>query len=261
MTLDRLIALKFGYTRSYAINLIRQGFVLVNGKIIKKRNIIVEFNANIDIHIPKHFPKILWFNQDICVIYKPIDLCVERSLSTPKWYSVLTELLCEMLNVQQVFLLHRLDKDTQGIMCVALNESAYVFYKKRMQNGEFCKAYKAFDVPVDYSLQNLNVFTCPHGRFTIKYGDGNCLCNNAYEINTFYIDENAKGVKLGSTKKCVTKINKIDNGYDCILVTGRTHQIRLMMLSFDTPIYGDSIYGVKADYMRLFSYYLSFVLD
>ena len=90
-----------------------------------------------------------------------------------------------------------------------------------------------------------------------KYNDNKCLCNNDYEEKIIYIDENNEEIKLGFNKQCITKMKSIDGGYDCLLVTGRTHQIRLTMLSFGTPIYGDSIYGSGQD-LQLFAYYLAF---
>jgi 23S rRNA pseudouridine1911/1915/1917 synthase len=262
MNLDEYLVQKYQITRSYAINLLKNGFVSLNGIIVKKRNVIVAESDNVQINIPIYQSQIIWKNDDICVIFKPAGMCVERTYSTPKWYKVVTECVAAQLNFNQVFLIHRLDKETAGLMVVVLNSKMVDIYKEQMDKRMFNKGYKAFYENRDYILKDLNIFNCIHGRMNFKYGDQECLCDTIdYKPIVIHINETKNNVKLNGNKECITLMKEIDGGYDCMLVTGRTHQIRLTMLSLKKPIYGDSIYGKSQDVqMQLFAYYLSFYI-
>lgn len=259
-SLDEFIMNKYGITRSHSINLIRNGFIKVQNVIIKKRTFYVQKEEDVEIDMPSYSAKILWKNDDICVIFKPCGMCVERTYSTPKWYNVVTECICDQLKINEVFLIHRLDKDTQGLMVVVLNFNMLSKYKEQMNNRMFIKGYKAFYENQNYQLKKLNIFQCNHGRMNFNYDDDKCLCeNNDYKNVIIYINETKDKIGLNGDKECITKMKEISGGYDCLLVTGRTHQIRLTMLSLGKPVFGDVLYGNKEDVnnnMQLFSYYL-----
>lgn len=259
-SLEHSLINKYKYTRSKALFLIKNGFVSVNGITIFKRSFMVQHIDEIFVKIPTLNSKIVWRNENLLVAYKPSGMVVERCSTTSLAHSVLCEDICQQLKIDQVFPIHRIDKDTSGLILIALNEKSFTYYKELMNARKFTKAYKAFYVNSQYQLNNPSIFECHHGKLIFSY-EPECLCEKIaqYKLHTIRINETSQEIKLSATgtKICETLMSPIENGYNCILITGRTHQIRLTMKSIKQVIAGDELYGSREIcQLQLFAYYI-----
>ena len=251
---------KYGYTRSKALYLIKNSMVSINGLTITDRLHLINEHDEITVEIPTLTCKILWNNNEIAIVHKPHGMPTERCATTAFTDVVLEEDVAKQLSLERVFALHRLDKETNGIMIVALNQDAYDKYKPIMQDRKFAKAYRAFYVNEGFTMNEIRHFECPHGKL-IWSSDTECLCDKIgeYELKEIRINETAQGIKLAQngSKICETLMRPIHNGYECVLITGRTHQIRLTMKSIKRIIAGDRLYGNRDSCnMQLFAYYI-----
>ena len=258
--LEHALIQKYHYTRSRTLYLIKNHMVAVNGAIVTDRSYITKNTDEIVVQIPTLTCKIIWRNEEIAIVHKPHGMPVERCATTAFTDVVLEENVAQQLCLERVFALHRLDKETNGIMIVALNKDSYEKYKPMMRERKFTKAYKAFYANEGFRMNAINHFECPHGKL-IWSSETNCLCNKIceYTLKKIRINETSKGIKIAEngTKICETLIKSIHNGYDCILVTGRTHQIRLTMKNMKQVIAGDKLYGSRDSCdMQLFAYYI-----
>jgi len=152
-------------------------------------------------------------------------------------------------------IVHRLDKDTSGLLAVARNQKAFEFLKKEWQEGEVVKKYFAL------------VWGCP------KKESGEIVSELARSRKDF---RKRMVVKTGKEKEiqgklAITeyKIIKKFKNYSLLEVypkTGRTHQIRIHMASLGHQVVGDKIYGKKRQMLEgltrqfLHAYYLKFSL-
>ena len=258
--LEYALMQKYSYTRSRALYLIKNKMASVNGIIVTDRLYTINDNDEIMVQIPTLTSKIVWHNNAIAIIHKPHGMPTERCSTTSFTDVVLEENVAKQLSIKQVFALHRLDKETNGIMIVALNQDAYDKYKPMMQGRKFTKAYRAFYTNEGFTMNTINHFECPHGKL-IWSSDTDCLCDkiSEYELKEIRINETAQGIKLAQngSKICETLMRPIHNGYDCILITGRTHQIRLTMKSIKQTVTGDKLYGNRNSCdLQLFAYYI-----
>lgn len=264
-TLENAIIEKYKYTRSKALFLIKNGLISVNDKIILKRSTLISNDDEIFVKIPTFHSKIIWRNENLIIVDKPAGMVVERCQTTSIAHTVLSEEICSQLQLNKVFPIHRLDKDTSGLIMIALNEKALTYYKNLMNERKFTKGYKAFYTNVEYQLSNANFFECIHGKLVWSH-DSQCLCDQIinYKLHTIQINEKNHKIKISKNgdKVCHTLMQPIINGYNCILITGRTHQIRLTMKSINKVISGDELYGSKEKCpLQLFSYYIDMNKD
>jgi 23S rRNA pseudouridine1911/1915/1917 synthase len=262
--LEIAIMEKYKYSRSKTLYLIKNGHVFVNGNIVLDRCKMVDGKSEIIIKIPTLSATILWKNENLAVIHKPHGMVVEQCPTTSFAHSVLENIVSITLNLPQVFPLHRLDKDTEGIILVALNKKSYEYYSSLMRDRKFTKSYKAFYVNTHFKLQDFHHFICIHGKSIWSY-ESTCLCQqNDHQVITIKIKETIEGPQISNNgdKVCETLMKPITNGYNCILVTGRTHQIRLTMKSIKQVISGDQLYGSREKCpLQLFSYYIDIDKD
>ena len=125
-------------------------------------------------------------------------------------------------------IVHRIDKDTSGLLIVAKNDIAHHFLAEQIKEHSFTREYEAIVVG---NLKNDNgIVDAPIGRH--------------------HIDRKKMTVTDKNSKNAVTHYEVIERykGYThikCKLETGRTHQIRVHMSYFGHPVSGDQVYGVK----------------
>lgn len=167
---------------------------------------------------------IIYQTDDFIIIYKPCGLSVHKDQSKIG----LTTLLARQLNVPQVWLVHRLDKVTSGLLILALNaESAAEFF--RLFSGHHIqKTYLALSNQKPKKKQGLIV------------GDMQKSRNGAW--------------KLCQSKEnpAITRFESVSCEPNLRLFilkpqTGKTHQLRVAMKSLGSPILGDSLYGKNTE--------------
>lgn len=168
--------------------------------------------------------EIVYQTDDFIIIYKPCGLSVHKDQSEIG----LTTLLAEQLDVPQVWLVHRLDKVTSGLLILALNaESA----------AEFFRLFSEHHVQKTYlALSNQK----PKKKQGLIIGD-------------------MQKVRNGAWKLCQSKENSAITRFESVSCepnlrlfilkpqTGKTHQLRVAMKSLGSPILGDALYGKNTE--------------
>jgi 23S rRNA pseudouridine1911/1915/1917 synthase len=206
---------------------------------------------------------VVYEDSDVIVINKQAGISVHPSINEPAG-TMANALIARYPEIKNVGddpirpgIVHRLDKDTSGLLVVAKNQKAFEFLKKEWQSGQVIKKYLAL------VWGNLNE------------NSGEIKSELARSIKDFRkrmvvkpeknMGEDLKG-KLAITEY---KVIKKYRGFSLVEVypkTGRMHQIRVHMASIGHPVVGDKIYGKRRERPEglsrqfLHAFYLSFSL-
>ncbi len=185
--------------------------------------------------------KILYEDKYIIVVDKPAKLLTIAT--TKEKEKTLYHQVYEYLKKknQRVFIVHRLDKDTSGIVVFAKTEKI----KRYLQNN--------WDAVIRKYIATV------YGKIDIKGEIHNFLSETKTHIT--YISSQKKGKEAYTKYKRLTYNNKLDLSLvDIEILTGRKNQIRVHMNSINHPIVGDIKYGrqIKQKRMYLHAYYISF---
>lgn len=157
--LDQFLALVYPeYSRSFYQNLIENGFVLLDNNPVRKSSTKVKTGQEFTIIIPPPEPleiepeniplEIYYEDEDLAVVYKPPGMVVHPSVGHTSG-TLVNALLYHFKNVSQyqgkerAGIVHRLDKDTAGLLIVAKTEFAHKELQKMFQDREIDKKYKA----------------------------------------------------------------------------------------------------------------------
>ena len=218
------------YNRSSLQKFIEFGFVTVDGKIIKKPNQKFERGVKIDLKIPKTMknadlvPEVIYEDGNVVVLNKPAGL-----LSMAKGQ------YCPENTLERYGLLvHRLDRDTSGVVIMAKNPEVQMFLKKQFQDRKTHKTYFA----VVFGIPKLD-----EAKIDLP------LARDLKRPTTFRVDPNGKA---SETYYKVVKTSGKHSLVELRPTTGRTHQLRVHMKYLGHPILGDPVYGEeKADRLYL----------
>ncbi len=240
--LDTFISLQCTLTRSYIQKLIREGMVTVNSSA-EKNSHKVRGGDHIEILIPDKpenvlLPEdipldVLWQDDHIIVINKPHGLVIYPAAGNRSGTLIngLISICKDLSSVGAPLrpgIIHRLDKDTSGIIVIAKNDNAFYDIARQFKNREVQKTYIA-----------------------LLYGN---LQENKGEINAAIgrslSDRKKMSTKTRAGKEAVTKFEVMKRLGSATLakvriITGRTHQIRVHFASIGNPVMGDKIYGKK----------------
>jgi 23S rRNA pseudouridine1911/1915/1917 synthase len=226
-------------SRSKIKQWIDQGYILINDELInpKKKVLtgdrITVFIQNDDKNL-QFLPEdidfhIIYSDNDIAVINKPPGLVVHPA--DGNWTGTLLNGILKKFPLNKFLpragIVHRLDKDTSGLLVIALNDLAQQSLIYQLQNKTVYREYRA-----------------------IVWGDIYCSGKISEPIGRHPKNRIKMSVNKINGKDAVTNYEPIENftyhSYiKCILETGRTHQIRVHMNHNKTPIVGDPIYGYK----------------
>ena len=230
-----------GYSRTQIKTLILNGNVCLDEKEIKDPSYITKENENYFINIilkqeTKHSAEnidlnIIFEDEDLIVINKPPNLVMHPAPGNES--GTLVNALMHYTNNQlsnlddnsRPGIVHRLDKDTSGILVVAKNNNVHINLAKQFKEHTISRRYKAI------------VWGTPDNQSIEGYIERNKKNRKKMSLNN-------KG--FGKYSKTDIKLEKtfgIASLVDCHLHTGRTHQIRLHLTSKNSPIIGDKIYG------------------
>ena len=232
-----------GLTRSAAQRLIEEGAVTRNGKPGKK-NDKLNIGDEISVVIPEAKPvdivatdiplEIVYEDQDVLVINKPKGLVVHPAAGHQKDTLVNGLLYSRADSLSGINgelrpgIVHRIDKDTSGLLAVAKNDLAHTVLASQLKDHSMARTYEA--VVCGNLKQDSGTVDAPIGRHPT---DRKKMC-----------------VTMRNSKNAVTHWEVVARykGYThirCRLETGRTHQIRVHMAHIGHPILGDAVYGRK----------------
>ncbi|OOB77600.1 MAG: RNA pseudouridine synthase [Epulopiscium sp. Nuni2H_MBin003] len=238
---DKFISNKFReYTRSFIQKQIQQGNVYVNSKVVPARfiikygdaiELILEEPTEIDV-LAQDIPiDIVYEDEDIIIINKPKGMVVHPAnghtndtLVNALLYHC-KDSLSGINGKIRPGIVHRIDKDTTGLMMVAKNDNAHVFLSDLLKEHNIIRKYHALVYGVvkeDYVKIDKPIARHPHDRKKMAVMEnGKRAITECKVIERF---KNATYVEL-------------------TLYTGRTHQIRVHMTSIGYPLLGDPVYG------------------
>ena len=240
--LDKYLANNTDYSRSLISKMLNDGFILVNGKKEKnsfkvKDGDIIEikdgFKEETDI-VPTNIPiDIVYEDDDIMVINKPSGLVVHPGSGNHNNTLVngllyYTTELSDTNGEERPGIVHRIDKDTSGLLLIAKSNKAHEILTEYFKNKEVKREYIA-----------LICGRFPHETATIDAPIGRDPKNRK---KMTVIAENSK---KAITHLKVLKRYKEYTLVSLILDTGRTHQIRVHMNYIGYPIYNDPVYNTK----------------
>ena len=237
--IDKYLAEELGISRSTVKKMIDEGFVLVNGKEVKASLILSEAD---ELFVKDGFIKETSFEAEdipINIVYEDDDLLVINKKSgmvvhpgNGNTSGTLVNALMHYtknLSNKEAFrpgIVHRIDKDTSGLMLVAKNDKAHDILAEGFKNKTIKREYIALVCGV--IGEDSGVIDAPIGR---DAKDRKKMC-----------------VTSENSKKAVTHFKVLKRYEDytllrLILDTGRTHQIRVHMKYIGHPVYNDPVYG------------------
>ena len=244
-------ALELSMSRSYIQKLIRNGNITVNGQQVKQ-NYRVKTEDQVIINIPEpeeldlqpeNIPlDIIYQDSHIAVIHKPAGMVVHPG--NGNWdHTLVNALLYHLKDLSSIGgvarpgIVHRLDKDTEGLMVVAKNDNAHQNLTRAFADREVYKEYTAIISGKPHHQHG--IIDSPIGRHP-RYGHKMTTLQTGKEAVTEY-----DLLKIWHTPSGVFSRLKL------IIHTGRTHQIRVHCASLGLPIVGDPIYSKKSSKHRV----------
>lgn len=239
--IDTFLSSETEYSRSRLSKFIKEGQVLVNGKTISssfkvKEGDIVWFNdvqdEEIDVTAEKMDIDIVYEDDYLAVINKKSGIVVHPAVGN-YFHTLVNGLMYHFNNISKEGtirpgIVHRLDKDTSGLMVVAKNDLVHDKLSNMIKEKQVERKYLA-----------LVWGTIKHEKGTIDAPIGRDLNNRQkYTVTDINSKDSVTHFKVLERFKDVTLI-------ECKLDTGRTHQIRVHMEYIGHPIVNDPVYGKR----------------
>ncbi|MCT4594911.1 MAG: RluA family pseudouridine synthase [Anaeromicrobium sp.] len=248
--LDAYISSKLeNESRNYIQKLIQDGNVSVGGKVETSKKYKVKGGDSIEVSIPE--PEILkveaqdipieivYEDDQVVVVNKPRDMVVHPAPGH-KDGTLVNALLyhCEYLSsingIIRPGIVHRIDKDTSGLLMVAKNNFSHNFLAEQLKDHSITRKYMA--IVHGNIKENRGTIEAPIGRHPV--------------------DRLKRWVVTKNSKHAITHFKVVERFGDYTLIeaqleTGRTHQIRVHMAYIKHPLIGDPLYGVKKEKINI----------
>ena len=229
-------------TRSAAQRLIEDGAVLLGGKAVKKnykcaagdRFEVLLAEAEETELVAQDIPlDVVYEDEDVIVVNKPKGLVVHPAPGHPDGTLVNALLyhcgdsLSGINGELRPGIVHRIDRDTSGLIIAAKNDFAHVKLAEQLQDHTLARTYRCIvtgNLREDTGTVNAPIGRCPADRKKMAV-----VASGRNAVTHWTVLERYPGV----------------NYVECRLETGRTHQIRVHMAYIGHPILGDTVYGNK----------------
>ncbi|QIQ41984.1 MAG: 23S rRNA pseudouridine(1911/1915/1917) synthase RluD [Buchnera aphidicola (Microlophium carnosum)] len=234
------------YSRSYLKNLIIMNRVLVNKRIVNQPDkkilggeilTIYPLTKDVLLNIPENiFLNIIYEDDAILVINKPAGLVVHPGSGNTKG-TILNSLLYHYKNIENLpraGIVHRLDKDTSGLMVIAKTIFSYNYLLELLKKRKIIREYEAVVKGVMISGGTI--------QEPIMRNHTKRMCMMVHHLG-----------KQSVTHYRIINRFKLHTHIAIKLETGRTHQIRVHMLYIKYPLVGDPYYGgsnIQLDYIK-----------
>ena len=232
-----------GLTRSAAQRLIEEGAVTCNGRAVKK-NARTAVGDDVALTLPDPEPvdvlpqdiplDVAYEDDDVIVVNKPVGMVVHPAPGHPDG-TLVNALLYHCKNSLSGIngelrpgIVHRIDRDTSGLIIAAKNDAAHLALAEQLQDHSLYRYYEA--VCVGGLKEDSGTVDAPIGRHPVDRKKMAVDRKNGREAVTHW---EVLGRYAGHTH------------IGCRLETGRTHQIRVHMASIGHPLLGDTVYGAK----------------
>ena len=232
-----------GLTRSAAQKLLERGAATLDGKPVRKNDrpapgqvVVVRLPDLEPIGlIPQNIPlDIVYEDGDVVVVNKPVGLVVHPAPGHPDGTLANALLyhcgssLSGINGELRPGIVHRIDRDTSGLIIAAKNDRAHLALAAQLQDHSLARTYEA--VAVGGLKEDSGTVDAPIGRHPV--------------------DRKKMAVDPKNGRRAVTHWSVLARypGYthvECRLETGRTHQIRVHLASIGHPLLGDTVYGAK----------------
>ena len=238
--IDQLLAEATGLTRSRVSQLIAEGQCTVDGQIERKAGARPRAGQTVTLTVPAPRPavpqpediplEILYQDEDLAVVVKPCGMVVHPAAGNEDG-TLVNALLHHLDSLGGIGgelrpgIVHRLDKDTSGLLLVAKNDAAQLALSRQLQDRQMEKHYRAL---VDGVMKE------PSGRVEAP------IARSKKDRKKMAVDPEGR--------EAVTEWTVLAEGrgvtlLDVHILTGRTHQIRVHMKHLGHPVCGDPIYG------------------
>ena len=230
-------------TRSAAQRLLEEGSVTLNGKALKKNykttpgdvlEVVLPDPEPVDL-VPQNIPlDVIYEDSDVIVINKPVGMVVHPAPGHPDGTLVNAlmyhcgDSLSGINGELRPGIVHRIDRDTSGLIIAAKNDKAHLALAEQLQDHSLARVYEA--IAVGGFREDSGTVNAPIGRHPV--------------------DRKRMAIDPRNGRNAVTHWTVLErfSGYthiQCKLETGRTHQIRVHMAYIGHPILGDIVYGHK----------------
>ncbi|MCT4543915.1 MAG: RluA family pseudouridine synthase [Vallitalea sp.] len=248
--IDKYISEKIpDYSRSFIQNLIKDKQLTVNDNFIKSNYKLRRLDIiKLEIPEPKELDivaeniplDIIYEDKDVILVNKPQGMVVHPA---PGHYTgtlvnaIMYHCKDDLSGINGVLrpgIVHRIDKDTSGVLIVCKNDNAHLSIAEQLKNHTITRKYNALvynNVQDDDGIVN-----APIGRHPVNRKQMSINKLNGKEAITHY--------------RVLERINQYTY-IELQLETGRTHQIRVHMTSINHPLLGDPLYGPKNDRFKL----------
>ena len=242
------------FSRTKIAKLVKEGALLINGQAIKDNAKKVMFGDQVELEVPEAVATdikpqkipldIVYEDKDLLVINKPIGMVVHPGAGNPDGTLVNALLhhckgnLSGINGELRPGIVHRIDKDTSGLLVVAKNDIAHNALAKQFEEHSIQRTYLAFVWGMMKPI---------HGRIETFIG------RSKY-------NRQKMSAEVASGKDAITNYKTLEifkgntipdiSLIKCKLETGRTHQIRVHLSHKKNPILGDQMYGSKMRKIR-----------
>ena len=241
--LDKILTNVLDESRNQVEQLIKEGLVFVNSKVVLKTGKKLIIGDRIEYRFKEIIPKIapvidfdveiIYEDEVMLVINKPSGLVVHPAPSVKEatlvdWLIHKGISLSTISGEERHGIVHRIDKDTTGALVIAKTNEAHQKLSEQLQDKSMGRYYLAL---IDYPLKDSGIVEKPIGRNPNNRLKMDVVSNGKEAKSAFYkLTETPKQIELITVK----------------LFTGRTHQIRVHLEHLGRHILGDALYGFKS---------------